>query len=107
MTDTEYLTAAETLLQRIELSADRINDETDTDIDVQRSGGMVTLVFANRTQIVVNMQKPLREVWMASKAAGYHYTQRNGQWLATKDATEFWADLNRDATRQAGQPLSF
>jgi CyaY protein len=43
-----------------------INDDTDADVDNQRTGGMVTLVFANRSQIVVNLQKPLHEVWMAA-----------------------------------------
>ena len=34
---------------------------------------MVTLSFPNGTQIVVNLQKPLHEVWMAAKAGGFHY----------------------------------
>ena len=59
MTDPEYMDRAEALLRRIEACCDRINDETDADVDNQRVGGMVTLIFGNGTQIIVNMQKPL------------------------------------------------
>ena len=53
MTDTEYLDRAEQLLLAVERACDRLNDETDADIDAQRAGGMVTLVFPNRSQIVI------------------------------------------------------
>ena len=68
MTDLEFLDLADGVLLAIEQSCDRINDETDADIDAQRVGGMVTLVFANRSQIVINQQKPLHELWLAAKA---------------------------------------
>ncbi|MDP0977734.1 iron donor protein CyaY, partial [Klebsiella pneumoniae] len=63
MTDQEFLDLAERLLLAVEQDCDRINDETDADLDAQRVGGMVTLVFANRSQIVINQQKPLHEIW--------------------------------------------
>ena len=70
MTDLEFLDRAEAALRAIELACDRINEDSDTDVDNQRVGGMVTLVFANRSQIVVNLQKPLHEIWMAAKSGG-------------------------------------
>jgi CyaY protein len=45
MTDPEFMDRAEALLRRVEAGCDRINDETDADIDNQRVGGMVTLTF--------------------------------------------------------------
>ncbi len=107
MTDPEFLDQAEALLRRIEASCDRINDETDADIDNQRVGGMVTMVFANGTQIIVNLQKPLHEVWMAAKAGGFHYKFDGRAWMDTKGQGEFFASLNRYAGEQAGQTLAF
>ena len=72
MTDLEYLNQAEALLNAVEAHCDRMNDESDADIDNQRVGAMVTLSFANRSQIVINLQKPLQEVWLAAKAGGFH-----------------------------------
>jgi CyaY protein len=107
MTDPEFLDLAENLLKAVEASCDRINDDGATDIDNQRVGGMVTLVFADRSQIVINLQKPLHEVWLAAKSGGYHYKFNSNKWCDTKGQGEFFACLSHDASVQAGCPLVF
>ena len=106
MTDLEYLDHAEHALSAVELACDRINDDTDADIDNQRTGGMITLTFANHSQIIINLQKPLQEIWMAAKAGGFHYKFNGHQWRDTKGASEFFADLSRYASEQSGQSLA-
>lgn len=107
MTDSEYMDRAEELLARIENRCDRINDETEADIDNQRVGGMVTLTFPNGSQVIVNLQKPLHEVWMAARAGGFHYKFDGAAWMDTKGNGEFFANLTRYASEQAGVPLDF
>jgi CyaY protein len=107
MSDLEYLDRAEAVLQAVEIACDRINDQTDADVDNQRTGGMVTLTFENRSQIIINLQKPLQEIWMAARAGGFHYKYAEGQWLDTKSSHEFFKELSRYASEQAGQPLLF
>lgn len=107
MTDPEFMDRAEKLLKAVEASCDRINDENRADIDNQRVGGMITLVFFNKSQIVINLQKPLHEVWLAAKSGGYHYKFDKEQWLDTKGQGEFFASLSRYASEQAGCPLVF
>lgn len=107
MTDPEFLDLAENLLQSVEATCDKINEETDADIDNQRVGGMVTLSFANRSQIVINLQKPLHEVWMASKSGGYHYRFKDGRWQDTKGQADFFTALSEQASAQSGQRLVF
>jgi CyaY protein len=107
MTDTEYLDRAEALLRAIEQACDRINDSSDADIDNQRVGGMITLTFSNGSQIIINLQKPLQEVWMAARAGGFHYRFDGQAWMDTKGAGEFFAHLTRYASEQAGEPLYF
>ncbi len=108
MTDLEYQDRAEALLTAVEASCDRINESTDADIDNQRVGGMVTLVFPDRSQIVVNLQKPLQEVWLAARAGGFHYRFDGQCWRDTRGhGGEFFADLSRHASEQAGRALTF
>lgn len=107
MTDLEYLDQAENLLKSVEACCDRMNDEIDADIDNQRVGGMVTLSFPNRSQIVINLQKPLQEVWLAAKAGGYHYRFVAGQWQDTKGQGEFFEQLTLQASAQSGLALNF
>ena len=107
MTDLEFLDRAEQLLLAVEQCCDRINEDTEADLDSQRSGGMVTISFVNRSQIVINLQKPLHEVWMAAQSGGYHYRFDGQQWMDTKGAGEFFAALSRAASAQSGQALQF
>jgi CyaY protein len=68
MTDTEFLDRAEALLRRIELACDRINDEIRRR-HRQPAGwrhGHAGL-SPTGTQIIVNLQKPLHEVWLAAQ----------------------------------------
>ena len=107
MTDTEYQDLAESLLRAIELACDRINDQTDADVDNQRVGGMITMTFANGSQIIINLQKPLQEVWLAARAGGFHYRHDGRCWMDSKGQGEFLAHLSSFASEQSGQPLDF
>lgn len=107
MTDLEFMNLAENLLQAIEANCDRINETTDADLDNQRVGGMLTLGFPNRSQIVVSQQKPLHEIWLAAQAGGFHYRWVDGLWQDTKGQGEFFAMLSRCASAQAGCALQF
>ncbi len=107
MTDSEFLDVAEGALQAIEASCDRINEGSNADIDNQRTGGMVTLTFENGSQIIVNLQKPLHEIWMAAKSGGYHYSWIHNKWQDTKGQGELFSALSRDASLQAGQSVVF
>lgn len=107
MTDSEFMDQAERVLKAVEANCDRFNDSSSVDIDNQRTGGMVTLVFSNRSQIVINLQKPLHEIWLAAKCGGFHYQFDGKQWMDTKGQGEFFASLSRYASEQSGQALVF
>ena len=107
MTDPEFLDHAELLLKAVELACDRINDDGQADIDNQRSGGMITLSFENKSQIIINLQKPLHEVWLAARSGGYHFKFDGLHWVDTKGQGEFFERLTQDASIQTGQALGF
>jgi CyaY protein len=107
MTDLDYQNHAERALNAIEQACDRINDESDADIDNQRTGGMITLAFSNGSQIIINLQKPLQEIWMAAKSGGFHYKFIDNRWIDTKDASGLFDSLSRCASEQSGQALEF
>ena len=109
MTDLEFMDRAEAVLRAVEAGCDRINDEGLTDVDNQRVGGMVTITFEDRSQIVVNLQKPLHEIWLAAKSGGFHYRFDTDLdcWTDSRFGGEFFADMSRLATQQAGVNLVF
>lgn len=102
MTDTEYLALAEATLSAIE----RGLDASDADIECERNGNVLTLEFENGAKIIVNLQIPMHEVWMASKAGGYHYRHDGQCWRDTRDQSEFFAVLSRHASEQGGEAIT-
>jgi CyaY protein len=68
---------------------------------------MITLTFANRSQIIINLQKPLHEVWLAARSGGYHFKFDGQAWQDTKGQGEFFKRLTQDASQQTGQAITF
>jgi len=107
LSDADYQRETRELLAAIEATTDRWLQQDLIDIDTQRSGGLLELSFPDGSKIILNTQPPLQEVWMAARGGGFHYRWVGGQWLDTRDGSEFLAALSEHASRQAGQALSF
>ena len=107
LTDAEYHRLTAGVLSAIEQTIDRWLQQDVIDIDAQRTGGLLELVFPDRSRIIVNTQPPLHELWLASRAGGFHYRHVQGRWVDTRDGSDFHAVLSREASAQAGMPLSF
>jgi len=107
LTDAEYQRLAFGVLAHIEATADRLLQEDVIDIDSQRTGGLLELSFPNGSKIVVNLQPPLHEIWLASREGGYHFRHVQGRWVDTRDGGEFYAVLSREASAQGGRALHF
>ena len=106
--DADYDAAARRALARIEAQVDAWLDSDVIDIDAARTGGMVTLSLPNRSQLIVNMQPPLHELWLAARQGGYHFRYAGGdRWPDTRTGEDFFDMLSACATAQAGQPLTF
>ncbi len=106
MTDTEYHERADALLRRIEAQTDAWLQGDVIDIDAQRAGGLLELSLPNGSKLVVNKQPPLHEIWLASRAGGFHFQWQHGEWRDTKSGAEFVTVFNQQASAQAGRALS-
>ncbi len=106
--DAVYEEAARKALARIEQCADAWLDADVIDIDAARTGGMLTLVLPNKSQLIVNMQPPLHELWLAARQGGFHFRYAGGdQWRDTRSGEPFFEVLSRCLSEQAGVALKF
>ncbi|MFA0639812.1 iron donor protein CyaY, partial [Vibrio cyclitrophicus] len=64
MNDTEFHQLVDIQMQNIEEAI----DESEADVDYEVTGNVMTLEFENRSQIIINRQEPMREIWLASKS---------------------------------------
>ena len=107
LSDVDYQRETGLLLARIEAAADRWLQEDLIDIDTQRTGGLLELSFPDGSKIIINTQPPLHEVWLAARDGGFHYRWAAGQWVNTRDGSEFVQALSQHASAQGGMPLQF
>jgi CyaY protein len=99
MTDSEYLTLAEQALGAIEEAI----ETSGVDIDAERSGNVLTLEFDDGGKIIVNLQAPMHEIWVAAKAGGFHFRYRDGAWMDTRSDSELFGALSMFASQQSGE----
>lgn len=107
LTDVQYDQIIRETLSRIETTVDRWLEEDVADIDTARTGGMLTLTLPNRSQLIINAQPPLHELWLAAKRGGFHFKWVGNQWVDTRSAEEFFALLSACASEQFGGALRF
>jgi CyaY protein len=103
MNDSEFnLRAAETL-QRIEEAV----EASGADIDFESSGEILTLEFENGTRVIVNRQGAVKQLWVAAKSGGFHYSfdAAHGEWRNDQNGNELFAELSRLVSEQAGRPV--
>ena len=102
MTEQHFLAECERILLAIEDGL----DESDIDVDAQRSGHVLTLEFVDKSKIIVNGNAPLREIWMAARSGGYHYRQIDHRWIDGRSGDEFFAALSAQISAQAGAAIT-
>ena len=103
MNESLFLRTASAVLDAIEASV----DASGCDIDIERKGeGVLALEFENGTHIIVNLQAPMQQIWIAAKAGGFHFAEKDGRWIDTRSGEEFYAVLSAQASAQSGESVS-
>ncbi len=105
MNDSEFHQLADALMLTIEEALDDFDG--DADIDYETNGGVMTLSFENGSKIVINRQEPLHQVWLATKAGGYHFSYRDEQWVCDRSGEPFFGLLAQACSAQSGEDVSF
>ena len=103
MNDVEY----DELTDAVLLAVEEAFEQLDLDIDSENHGGLVNVIFPDRSKIVINKQAPLQQLWVATKFNGHHFEWRDGQWIDNRTGAEFWQLLADAASKQAGVAISF
>ena len=104
MNESEFERLADEVLEAIEEAI----DESGADIDYDSAGGILTLEFADGSQVIVNRQAPLSQVWVAARSGGFHFDyDANGEcWRLQGGGDELFDLLSRCCSEQAGEPVT-
>ncbi|WED21771.1 iron donor protein CyaY [Vibrio sp. JC009] len=103
MNATEYHELADEEFNRIEEAI----DESGADIDYETVGNVLTLEFDDRSQIVINKQEPMQEIWLASKSGGFHFSFNGEQWICSKTGIEFFAMVKEECEKYSAEEIEW
>ena len=93
MNESEFSQLAEQTLIDIEEAI----EATGADIDFDTAGDILTLEFANGSQIIINKQTPLSQIWVAARSGGFHFNYDAARQLWCLDS-----DPQKDLIMQLG-----
>jgi CyaY protein len=104
MSDPTFQRDAETTLDALEAALERAAD-AGLDVEIERTGGVITLSFEDGSKIIVNSHSAAQEIWIAARAGGFHYRRRDGRWIDGRSGDELFAALSRLVSQQAGSAV--
>ena len=103
MNETEFAALADKMLARIEHALEASGADLDFEL---AAGGVLEIEFADGSKIIVNKHGVAREIWVAAKAAGFHFRWSGAAWVDTRDGSELMQKLSALASQQAGEPVN-
>jgi len=106
MNESEFNDLVDDVLVSIEDAVEEACDDSAADIDYETAAGILTLTFSNGSQIIINRQAPLKQIWVASKQGGFHFDfdSDTEQWRCNDK--ELYDALSDYCTDQAGQAIT-
>ena len=97
------------LVDAVQQSVEDVFDDSDLDLDLENSGGVLTVRFENGTQLILSRQAPLRQLWVAARSGGFHfdYDEERDLWICDSSEEPLGELLSRVTGEQAGEALEF
>ena len=106
MTDLSYSLRVSQTLESIlgQLEAESACDDLDMDI----VDGVLTVVFEDGGQVIINRQEPVQQIWVASPLGPAHFGFDAGRaaWIDDKTGATLMDTLSQAFTRKLGVPVT-
>jgi CyaY protein len=61
------------LVDAVQEAVEDIFDDSDIDLDLENSAGVLTVRFENGTQLIFSRQEAIRQLWLAARSGGFHF----------------------------------
>lgn len=104
MNESEFNALAEETIIAIEDAV----EASGADVDYDTAGDILTLEFTNGSQIIINKQTPLSQIWVAARSGGFHfdYDANRLLWCLNSDSEkDLFSQLSVYCSEQAGENI--
>lgn len=97
------------LVDTTQQALEDIFDDSDLDVDLENSAGVLTVKFENGSQLIFSRQPAMRQLWLAARSGGFHfdYDEEEEYWICDVDDEKLSEKLVRIVKEQAGVDLDF
>jgi CyaY protein len=105
MTESEFKQRVDDTLIAIEEAI----DASGADIDYESAAGILSLTIEdNGSQIIINRQTPVRQLWLATRTGGYHFdwSEAANGWIRDSDGTPFIQMLKQALAEQGAEAIA-
>jgi CyaY protein len=100
-TDSEFMATADRALAAIGSALDAALATADADVDWMLNDGILEIECEDGSKLIVNRHVPNREIWVAAKSGGFHFSVRGGDWRDTRSGEPLATVLTRLLDAQA------
>lgn len=92
LNENTFLTRAIETLKQLDIAIECAAQAADIDIETSRYDHLLEIEFSEGSKIVINLQAPMQEIWVAAKTGGFHFRYNNTDhcWLDTRDQQELY-----------------
>lgn len=97
------------LVDALQEEIEDVFDHSGLDVDLENSGGVLTVRFENGTQLIFSRQPALRQLWVAARSGGFHfdYDETASLWICDSNDERLGELLSRVTQEQGGEALDF
>jgi CyaY protein len=97
------------LVDATQQAVEDIFDDSGLDVDLENSGGVLTVRFDNGSHLIFSRQVPIRQLWVAARSGGFHfdYDRESERWICDSSDELLGEMLVRMVAEQAGETLEF
>ena len=97
------------LLDACQEAIEEVFDDSDLYVDLENTGGVLSVRFENGSQLIISRQEPLRQLWLAARSGGFHfdYDAELKQWICDSSAESLGEMLTRLSAEHCGEELDF
>lgn len=108
ITEAEFHELVDDTLERLEAAVETAADAADIDVDCDEAGGVLTLSFENGSSIIMSRQSATRQLWLAARSGGYHFTydDTDSLWRCTRSGATFTELVAQALVEQANLTLA-
>lgn len=107
MDESEYNALVARTFRRLMTALDHVDPDL---VDTESTGDMITITASTGEKCIINTQRATRQVWVAGKGQGVHFSHASGKslWLDDKDkGLELFAFVSDVVQSLSGVTLSF